>query len=173
MVTLEQIKLLESKLTRAINFVSQLTEENNRLKKQNDEFEETIISLKEEKTRVEEVIVSALGKLNQFEDVIEHSLSSVKSSSKSVQKEGAAQVKTTAEPLVKPPHQTANQKPAVSIVQDSEAENSTPVEKTKPVVPSAYTIDETGSNDSPEDDFESIGESEDIEDSGEAELDIF
>ncbi|MDR2072707.1 MAG: cell division protein ZapB [Spirochaetaceae bacterium] len=77
MVTLEQIKLLESKIARAIDFVGQLTEENVRLKKRNDELEDTIAKLKEEKNKVEEGIISALGRLNQFEDAIERSLSSV------------------------------------------------------------------------------------------------
>jgi len=78
MVNLEQIKLLESKISRAISFVSQITEENARLKKRNEELEETVTALREETTKVEEGIVSALGKLNQFEDTIERSLSAVK-----------------------------------------------------------------------------------------------
>ena len=85
MVTLEQIKLLESKITKAVNFVAQLTDENSSLKKQNEELEETIAALKEEKSRIQEGINSALGKLNQFEDAIERSLSSVKNSSKTAQ----------------------------------------------------------------------------------------
>ena len=38
MVTLEQIKLLETKIAKAINFVTQLTDENNELKKRNEEL---------------------------------------------------------------------------------------------------------------------------------------
>ena len=166
MVTLEQIKLLESKLTRAINFVSRLTEENSRLKKRNDELEETIAALKEEKARIEEGIVSALGKLNQFEDAIERSLgataSAMPANQKTVQKtplEGAA-VKSTAAPSVK-----AAPLPAKSPVQETPP---------APQVPSAYTVEEE-----PDGGMESIGEEEDspgldlIEDTGEAELDIF
>ena len=180
MVTLEQIKLLESKLTRAINFVSQLTEENSRLRTQNDELEETINALKEEKIRVEEGIVSALGKLNQFEDAIERSLgtaaSAAKSSPKPVQKESTAPLKTTAESPVKPSPQAATQKPAVYAAQNAAPENLIPAEKAKPVMPSAYSIDEPDLTDSSEEASYPAGMSEDIdeiEDSGEAELDIF
>ena len=143
MVTLEQIKLLESKLTRAINFVSQLSEENSRLKKRNDELEETVVSLKEETTRVEEGIASALGKLNQFEDAIERSLSSVRGGSK---------------PAQKPVVQSPSPKPVV--------QNVPP----KPAVPSAYTVDEDAEEG---DSFDPAENETETQDSGEAELDIF
>jgi hypothetical protein len=78
MVTFEQIKLLESTITRAIDVVTRLSEENVRLKKRNGELEELAERLKNEKTRIEEGIVSALDRLNQFEDAIERSLDSVK-----------------------------------------------------------------------------------------------
>jgi len=95
MVTLEQIRLLESKIGRAIEFVAKLTEEKARLTRQNEELRETITALREtievlkeeksrveeeksrveeEKNRVEEGIASALGKLDQFEDAIEQTL---------------------------------------------------------------------------------------------------
>jgi len=98
MVTLEQIRLLESKVGRAIEFVARLTEEKARLTRQNDELRETITALRqtvetlkeeksrveeeksrieEEKNRVEEGIASALGKLDQFEDAIEQTLKAV------------------------------------------------------------------------------------------------
>ena len=154
MVTLEQIKLLESKLTRAINFVTQVTDENNSLKKRNDALEKTIITLKEEKTRIEEGIVSALGKLNQFEDAIERSLGSVVSAGPAG---SASSIKSTPKPVQ-----------AV---------------KTKPAVPSAYTVDEETADTASVADEDSLsdeepgtaGMSEDFDeiDSGEAELDIF
>lgn len=148
MVTLEQIKLLESKLTKAINFVGKLSEENSRLKKQNKELEATIASLKEEKARVEEGIVSALGKLNQFEDAIERSLGSIGIDST---------VKNNSKPVEKP------------AVQNPPA---------KPVMPSAYTVDEDENGNAAEpintnEDEEEEYTEELIEDSDEAELDIF
>ena len=151
MVTLEQIKLLESKISRAINFVIQVTEENDQIKKRNIELERTIEKLREEKTRVEEGIVSALGKLNQFEDTIERSLSSVKPGPKPVQKADAPQVSV---------QQAAVQQRTVP----PEPFQQKPVQA-KPAVPSAYTEDEK-SEEEPE-------LADEIEDLGEAELDIF
>jgi hypothetical protein len=78
MVTLEQIKLLESRIVRAIDVVNRLTEENLRLKKRNEDLEELAERLKDEKSRVEAGIVSALDRLNQFEDAIERSLAASK-----------------------------------------------------------------------------------------------
>lgn len=78
MVTLEQIRLLESKIVKAIEVLNRLNEENVRLKKRNEELEELAERLKDEKSRVEAGIVSALERLNQFEDAIERSLSPVK-----------------------------------------------------------------------------------------------
>ncbi|MCL1815839.1 MAG: cell division protein ZapB [Treponema sp.] len=151
MVTLEQIKLLESKITRAVNFVSHLTEENGLLKRRNEELEKaaaalreetaraeglnrrneelerTVAALREETTKVEEGIVSALGKLNQFEDAIERSLSAVKTP-------------MPAEPYAKP------------------AEPIQPAPSADSPLPSAYMVDE---------------ETETAENSDEAELDIF
>jgi uncharacterized phage infection (PIP) family protein YhgE len=85
MVTLEQIKLLESKIVRAIDAVTRLTDENMHLRKRNDELKELAERLKEEKTRVEAGIVSALDRLNQFEDAIERSLAASKPSPVPVQ----------------------------------------------------------------------------------------
>ncbi|MDR3139438.1 MAG: cell division protein ZapB [Treponema sp.] len=80
MVTLEQVKLLETKVVKAINFVKQVTEENNALKgkidsyqKRIDELEALILRFKEDQGRIEEGILSALERLNQFEDAIEKS----------------------------------------------------------------------------------------------------
>ena len=153
MATLEQIKLLESRLTRAINFVARLTEENSRLKKRNDELEEANAALREEKTRVEEGIVSALRKLNQFEDAIEKSFSSTANNSKPVHQETISQAKTSVAPVT-----------------------SGAAEKAKPVVPSAYIIDEeddTTSKENTHNETTSILDIDTAEDSGEAELDIF
>ena len=160
MATLEQIKLLESRLTRAINFVARLTEENSRLKKRNDELEETNAALREEKTRVEEGIVSALRKLNQFEDAIEKSLSA-KSSPK--------------------PETLSQARPSVEQGEAAKGNAGSPVSQSKspapllpaakPAVPSAYTIDEEAAKS--ENTSELSIDLDLIEDSGEAELDIF
>jgi chromosome segregation ATPase len=84
MVTLEQIKLLETKVVKALDFVNQVTGENTLLKekletyqKRIDELEVLIQRFKEDQGRIEEGIMSALNRLNQFEDAIEKSLSRV------------------------------------------------------------------------------------------------
>jgi FtsZ-binding cell division protein ZapB len=150
MVTLEQIKLLESKIARAIGFVNQLTEENGRLKKRNEALEEAIAKLKEEKTKVEEGIVSVLGRLNQFEDAIGRSLSTVK-----------------AVPAIKgggaPSAAAAGSAAPVPAARPEAARGSAPP---KPAVPSVFTVDEEPGPE-PEEEFS------DADTSGEAELDIF
>jgi hypothetical protein len=82
MVTLEQVKLLESKVAKAIEYVNRVSGENAALKeklegrqKRIDELEGLVRRFKEDQIRIEEGIVSALERLNQFEDAIEKSIS--------------------------------------------------------------------------------------------------
>jgi len=82
MISLEQVKLLESKVDKAIDYVKKVTEENSRLKgkldsyqKRIDELEILIRQFKEEQSRIEDGILSALDRLNQFEDALESTLS--------------------------------------------------------------------------------------------------
>jgi chromosome segregation ATPase len=81
LVSLEQIKLLESKVIKALEYVDQVTEENTRLRekletyqKQIDGLEVVVQHFKEDQGRIEEGIVSALNRLNRFESDIEKSL---------------------------------------------------------------------------------------------------
>ncbi|MDR2021084.1 MAG: cell division protein ZapB [Treponema sp.] len=83
MVTLEQVRLLETKVAKAIDYVNQVSGENSRLRvtlescrKRIDELEVLVQQFKEDQGRIEKGIVSALDRLNQFEDAIEKSLSS-------------------------------------------------------------------------------------------------
>ena len=83
MVSLEQVKLLESKVTKTIEYVKKVTEENSRLKakldsnqKRIDELEVLIHQFKDEQSRIEDGILSALDRLNQFEDAVETVVSS-------------------------------------------------------------------------------------------------
>jgi uncharacterized phage infection (PIP) family protein YhgE len=155
MVTLEQIKLLESKIIKAIDIVNRLNEEKSRLKKRNEELEALVEGLKDEKSRVEEGIISALDRLNQFEDTIERSISAVKTAKPAVPAQPAA---PTAQPqpfAAQPAAQPAPARPAVP---------PQPVPASE--VPSAYTVDE--------EEEEEISEiDEEISEDGEAELDIF
>ena len=81
MVSLEQVKLLETKVTRTIEYVKKTTEENSRLKvkldsyqKRIDELEILIQRFREDQSRIEDGILSALDRLNQFEDALESTL---------------------------------------------------------------------------------------------------
>jgi chromosome segregation ATPase len=82
MITLEQVKLLESKVARAIEYVERVSRENAQLRgkldsyqKRIDELEVVIRQFKEDQGRIEEGVLAALDRLNQFEDAIERSLS--------------------------------------------------------------------------------------------------
>ncbi|MDR1901345.1 MAG: cell division protein ZapB [Treponema sp.] len=77
MISLEQVRLLESKIVKTLDYINQLTGENNLLKgeldscqKRVDELEGLILEFKEEQSRIEEGILSSLNKLNEFEDAI-------------------------------------------------------------------------------------------------------
>lgn len=81
MVSLEQVKLLETKVARAIAYVERVTEENAILQEKLDSYQKRIGELevlvqrfKEDQGRIEDGILSALDRLNQFEDAIEKSL---------------------------------------------------------------------------------------------------
>ena len=81
MISLEQVKLLESKVTRIIDHVKQVDEENTVLKKNLDSYQKRIEELevlvqqfKEEQSRIEDGILSALDRLNKFEDALESTL---------------------------------------------------------------------------------------------------
>ncbi|MDR2447237.1 MAG: cell division protein ZapB [Treponema sp.] len=85
MATLENVKLLETKVAKAVEVVKQLAaanasliEENNQLKKkveafqnQINELEFSILAYKEDQQNIENGILSALDRLNQVEDSLE------------------------------------------------------------------------------------------------------
>jgi FtsZ-binding cell division protein ZapB len=91
MVTLEQVRQLETKITKAIDYVNRVNAEEKLLREENDllrgklesslqrvdELEDSVQRFKEDQARIEEGIVAALDRLNQFEDAIGKSLSSV------------------------------------------------------------------------------------------------
>jgi chromosome segregation ATPase len=81
MISLEQVKLLETKVTKTIEHVKKVTEENTFLKgkldscqQRIDELEVLIKQFKDEQNRIEEGILSALDRLNEFEDALESTL---------------------------------------------------------------------------------------------------
>jgi chromosome segregation ATPase len=82
MISLEQVKLLESRVIKTIEYVDKITTENDLLRgklesyqKRIDELEVLVQRFKEDQSRIEEGILSALDRLNQFEAEIENSLS--------------------------------------------------------------------------------------------------
>jgi predicted nuclease with TOPRIM domain len=91
MVTLEQIKLLETKIARAIDIVVRVTGENARLKSKLENYQKRIGELevliqrfKEDQSRIEDGILSALNRLNEFETALESSFAPAKSAESSI-----------------------------------------------------------------------------------------
>ena len=85
MVSLEQVRLLESKVSRIIDHVNKVTEENTVLKekldsyqKRIDELEVLVHQFKDEQSRIEDGFLSALDLLNKFEDALESALDDTK-----------------------------------------------------------------------------------------------
>jgi predicted nuclease with TOPRIM domain len=82
MVSLEQVKLLESRVTNTIEYIKKITGENTKLKEKLDSYQKRIEELevlvqqfKENQGKIEDGILSALDRLNQFEDALESKLS--------------------------------------------------------------------------------------------------
>ena len=82
MVSLEQVKQLETKVTKVIDYLKKATEEKAHLKEKLDSYQKRIDELevlvqrfKEDQSRIEDGILSALDRLNQFEDALENRLS--------------------------------------------------------------------------------------------------
>ncbi len=78
MLRLEQIKLLESKVNKAVEIISKLREENRTLRagltsaqKKIDELEDLVNSFKSEQEEIEEGIIRALNSLDKLEDEIQ------------------------------------------------------------------------------------------------------
>ncbi|MDR1637237.1 MAG: cell division protein ZapB [Treponema sp.] len=119
MNTLEQVKLLESKVIRAIEYVERVSREKAQLqgeidscRKRIDELEAVIRQFKEDQSRIEEGVLSALDRLNQFEDAIERSLSP----------EGKKPKKMVREPVPAEPEPSAGPSPALEAEQEQETE---------------------------------------------------
>ncbi|MDR2922017.1 MAG: hypothetical protein LBU85_01600 [Treponema sp.] len=88
MINLEQVKLLETKVAKTIDFVERVSKDNTALlrreaelqekleayQKRIDELEVLIMGFKEEQGRIEDGILAALDRLSQFEEAIEKSM---------------------------------------------------------------------------------------------------
>jgi predicted nuclease with TOPRIM domain len=88
MISLEQVQLLEARISKAIESFRQVTSENAALiseraglrakleanQKRIDELEVLVMRFKEEQSRIEDGIIAALDRLSQFEEAFENSL---------------------------------------------------------------------------------------------------
>ena len=103
MINLEQVKLLETKVTKAVDYVERLSKENAALHRQEaelqtkmetyqkriDELEVLVKGFKDDQDRIEEGILSALDRLSQFEKAMEKTLRD-KPAGKAAREAGAA-----------------------------------------------------------------------------------
>jgi FtsZ-binding cell division protein ZapB len=88
MISLEQVQLLEAKVSKAIEYVQQVNSDNAALvseraslqkkldanQKRIDELEVLVMRFKEDQGRIEDGIIAALDRLSQFEEAFENSL---------------------------------------------------------------------------------------------------
>jgi hypothetical protein len=169
MVTLEQVKLLEAKVVRAIEYVERISRENSQLQgkldsyqKRIDELEVLIQQFRDDQGRIEEGILSALERLNKFEDAIEKSMAGSPNSQPgpkaSSRRESKAE-KPGPNPPVPPPEEAGP--PPADPSGDPEAETEPNPEPADPL---------SGMDDT---DQESPGGEEDFSGDSTGELDIF
>jgi chromosome segregation ATPase len=78
---MEQVRQLEARVAKAIDYLNKVTDENTLLKnkldsyqKRIDELEVLIQRFREDQGRIEEGIISALERLNQFEDDVQRTI---------------------------------------------------------------------------------------------------
>jgi predicted nuclease with TOPRIM domain len=88
MISIEQVQLLETRITKAIEYAQKLAGENaalvserasmqakiNANQKRIDELEVLVMRFKEDQGRIEDGIIAALDRLSQFEEAFEKSL---------------------------------------------------------------------------------------------------
>jgi chromosome segregation ATPase len=168
MVTLEQVKLLESKVAKAIDFVERVTGENSLLQgkldsyqKRIDELEVLIQQFREDQGRIEDGILSALDRLNQFEDAIEKSIAPVHSAADDKKPAKAAEPKAAAAE----PADSSGDDPETPALFSEESEDSLSAAELSLDDPVELSLEE-----SPEEDSEEPAESEET---SSGELDIF
>lgn len=84
MLSLDQVRLLENRVQKAVGKITSLTDENARLRSQLsglqtrvNELEGLVRSFKDDQGRIEEGILSALDRLSAFEDSVFHADTSV------------------------------------------------------------------------------------------------
>jgi predicted nuclease with TOPRIM domain len=121
MISLEQVQLLETRVSKALDYVQNVTAENAALvsqreelqakleanQKRIDELEVLVMRFKKDQGRIEDGIIAALDRLSQFEEAFENSLKE-KPASSAVKKPAAKQrVKPEEETSASPAAQAA------------------------------------------------------------------
>ena len=159
MVTLEQVKLLDLRVTKAVEYIKKINDENSALKgkldtyqRRIDDLEVLIRKFKEDQSRIEDGILSALGRLNQFEDALENKFSIENKIPIENKFPAAAIPETKPENKISDDVQQARKKPAPEKIQ-----NPIPV-KAKPAEKPAQEIKNSG--DSAPDELSLIPENE-------------
>jgi FtsZ-binding cell division protein ZapB len=92
MLTIEQVELLEAKVSKAVDYIRRLTSDKEKLRgvsdrltseneilrskiercqKQNADLEAALLGFKQDQERIEKGIISALDRLNHFEDAVD------------------------------------------------------------------------------------------------------
>jgi hypothetical protein len=171
MVTLEQIKLLETKVAKAIDIVTRITGENTYLKgkletyqKRIDELEVLIRRFKEEQSRIEDGILAALDRLNQFEADMENSIAPI---TQEAAPHDEPVPPSASKPVEKPLPKSGKSKAAESKVTESVPETSGPLMFNVPEENNASEED----ND-PVEDNDSAGDDDSVGDADSAEGEV-
>jgi chromosome segregation ATPase len=153
MINLEQVKLLEAKVSKAIDYVERLARENAVLRRQElelqarlgsyqkriDELEVLVVGFKDDQGRIEEGILSALDRLSQFEKAMEKSLKDAKASTSK-----SAGTKAAKESAGKPEAEDAAQGQTCFEIPENTAEGDIPDPLTEtPSADGAPSTDET------------------------------
>jgi FtsZ-binding cell division protein ZapB len=171
MVTLEQVRQLETKIGKAIDYVNRVNGENVRLlgeldgsQKRIAELEETVQRFREEQSRIEEGILAALDRLDQFEDAVNRGLSNVQA----VVAAAAPTVAAYTDPLpAKPePEAPVEEPPSGEAPLDEAPPDAEPPQEAPPG-------GEPSDDESPEEEFPGEEPPPDSEETGTGELDIF
>lgn len=145
MINLEQVRLLEAKVAKTIDYVERLTAENAALSRQEtelrkkleahqkriDELEVLIRRFKEDQGQIEETFFAALDRLNKFEGEMEKCLGSAKA--KTAAKAAAKTPKTAAQAKAPEEHTAAvNGKICFEIPEASSSNESEPSKEDAP-----------------------------------------
>jgi TolA-binding protein len=128
MINLEQVRLLDTRVAKAVDFIERLTKENAALgqqvmglqdklaatQKRIDELEGLVTGFKQDQGQIEESILAALDRLSQFEKAMEKSL-----------KDKPAGTKTTAKAPRSAPDETVPEQTFVAETADSSDDRQT------------------------------------------------